>query len=190
MAVLVHACCGPCLGGSLPALRGAQPQDEFVPFWDNPNIHGYQEYVQRFDSFQRLTAVLGLTPVIGDAGYGLRRFLAAVGPSPDRASRCAACFRLRLSATAARAKRDNFGAFSTTLLISPYQDHDLLLRIGAEIAANAGVPFLAQDLRPAFRDTYVVTRRVSLYKQKYCGCVFSEEERFANRPQKSESAAA
>jgi predicted adenine nucleotide alpha hydrolase (AANH) superfamily ATPase len=163
-------------------LRATHTQEEFVPFWENPNIHGYQEYFQRFESFQRLTTALGLTPLIGDATYGLRRFLAVVGPNPDRASRCAACFRLRLTATAARARQEHFAAFSTTLLISPYQDHSLLVQIGQEVSAAAGVPFLAQDLRPAFRETYAVARREGLYKQKYCGCLFSEEERFTARP--------
>lgn len=182
MALLLHACCGPCLGGSVPALQATDPDRTIVAFWENPNIHPYQEYFQRFASFRKLTAHLGLATLTGDPAYGLHRFLDTLGPITDHPARCAACFRLRLTAAAHRARQENCEAFSTTLLISPYQEHDLLVTTGHQVAAEVGVPFLDQDLRPAFKQTYEVARREELYRQKYCGCLFSEEERFRDDP--------
>ena len=176
MSLLLHACCGPCLGGSREAIQASQ--GDFVVFWDNPNIHPYLEYRSRLEGLIKLTSSLRLPVLFGDTRYRLEEFLAALegeyGPE-----RCRRCFRLRLRSTARRAKELGCEAFSTTLLISPYQDHEALAAAGRETAAEAGIPFLPIDLRPHFRLTHEAQRQFDLYKQKYCGCIFSERDRFA-----------
>lgn len=207
MTLLLHACCGPCLGGLLSEPLGLG-ENQMVAYWDNPNIHPYLEFFTRFNSFLKFVqenkipylvpARDGHPPLRGGAqnldqqsftdgtdlagpgpeGYGLERFLKALagdyGPS-----RCRVCFSLRLGATAAKAREIGAEAFSTTLLISPYQNHELLAEIGTSIGKRVGIPFAYKDFRPRFRKTYEVSRKSDLYRQKYCGCVFSEQERYA-----------
>ncbi|HNW36546.1 MAG TPA: epoxyqueuosine reductase QueH, partial [Candidatus Ozemobacteraceae bacterium] len=179
MSLLLHTCCGPCLSGSWPFLKKAGESD-IILFWDNPNIHPFAEYHARFESFKKMAGVYHAEIRWGDPSYGLERFLSVLAGEYGPA-RCAACFRMRLSATAARARRDGIGSFSTTLLISPYQNHDLLVRIGREVGQAHGVAFTETDLRPAFQDTYAGARDNDLYRQRYCGCIFSEHERFASK---------
>lgn len=95
--------------------------------------------------------------------------------------RCRFCYALRLRQTARVAKKGNFGAFSTTLLVSPFQRHDLIREAGEAAAAEVGLPFHYEDFRPDFRDGVRRSRELGMYRQQYCGCVFSERERFAPR---------
>jgi predicted adenine nucleotide alpha hydrolase (AANH) superfamily ATPase len=109
--------------------------------------------------------------------YGLRPFVRAVANDID--ARCAYCYDVRMQAVAQYAAEAGFSHFTTTLLISPYQKHELL-RESAQRAAEAfGVAFLYRDFRPLFRDGQKKARETGCYMQKYCGCVFSEEERYA-----------
>jgi predicted adenine nucleotide alpha hydrolase (AANH) superfamily ATPase len=101
-----------------------------------------------------------------------------VVPRPER---CARCYRMRLEKTAARAAEDGCDAFSTTLLISPWQRHDLVMETAEAAARKQGVRFLYRDFRPRFRKGQAGARERGLYMQKYCGCVFSEEERYLPR---------
>lgn len=93
-------------------------------------------------------------------------------------NRCGYCYLCRLEKTAKYAKENGFDAFSTTLLISPYQDHELLKKTGDMLSKKYGIEFLYKDFRPGFRYGQNKARELGLYMQKYCGCVFSEEERY------------
>jgi hypothetical protein len=177
MTLLLHACCGPCLGGSWAGLKKADPEFQATLLWDNPNIHPYLEYRERHGSFLIMAAKLGLAVVGNEPRYGLVEFLRVLGQEFGPA-RCRLCFDLRLGATARRARELGCEAFSTTLLISPYQDHELLAQTGREVGNRHGVPFRYLDLRPFFKGTYEAARTHGLYRQKYCGCIFSEQERF------------
>jgi epoxyqueuosine reductase len=95
--------------------------------------------------------------------------------------RCKKCYRMRLEKTASFAKQEGFSAFSTTLLISPYQDHEEIKRQGEKTAEKYGVEFLYRDFRPLFREGQTNARAANMYMQKYCGCVFSEEERYLEK---------
>ena len=182
MSILLHSCCGPCLGAAAPAVKAENPGQVLALFWENPNIHPYTEYFQRLVSFKKMAACLGLEVFPGKQTYGLAVFIKALGGNIEKPGRCAVCFRIRLSAAAEEARSRNFEAFSTTLLVSPYQDHELLLKVGYEVSRETGIPFAAPDLRPYFKETYAAARRENLYRQKYCGCIFSESERFSNDP--------
>ncbi|MDR1373357.1 MAG: epoxyqueuosine reductase QueH [Treponema sp.] len=186
MKLLLHACCAPCSVACLESLEeeGVRPS----LLWYNPNIHPWTEYRSRRDSLQSFAGERGLELETEDE-YGLRSFIRGVYPflSAGPASavappgRCAFCYRLRLEKTAEKAGREGFDAFSTTLLISPYQNHDLIRALGEELAGSYGVAFLYRDFRPRFREGREKARGLGLYMQKYCGCVFSEEERYLGK---------
>jgi tRNA threonylcarbamoyladenosine dehydratase len=114
--------------------------------------------------------------------YGLDLFLQSIGHETEMPGRCKICYRLRLERTAAFASEHGFDAFSTSLLISPYQQHETIQRIGGELAARYGVEFLYRDFRPLFRKGQAAARARGLYMQKYCGCIFSEKERYEKSP--------
>jgi predicted adenine nucleotide alpha hydrolase (AANH) superfamily ATPase len=180
--LLLHACCAPCSTGCAAALR----EEGILPelFWYNPNIHPFTEYRARRDSLAGFAAEEGLGLIMEDE-YGLRRFIAGLAPDGEgRAGggRCAFCYRLRLERTAKTAAERGFGAFSTTLLISPYQDHGLLRETGEKLSGRYGVEFLYRDFRPRFREGRAGAGKRGFYMQKYCGCIFSEEERYCSRP--------
>ena len=174
--VLLHTCCAPCSSAAVADLRGSGVEP--TAFWYNPNIHPFTEYRQRLNTLRGYAASIGMALVERNE-YGLRTFLTEVDGAFD--ARCPVCYRLRLDAAAAYAAENGFPAFSTTLLISPYQNHALLMEAGERAAAQYGVSFLYRDFRPLFRDGQNRARELNLYMQKYCGCIFSEEDRYKKR---------
>ena len=175
-SLLLHVCCAPCSVACVDSLR----QEGFSPtaFWHNPNIHPYTEYRSRRDAMAAYAQRISL-PLILHGEYGLRPFVQAV--VQDIGGRCEYCYRTRMEAAAQYAAQQGFQAFTTTLLISPYQHHDLLARVAREEGEKAGVAFLYRDFRPLFRQGQAKAKALELYMQKYCGCVFSEEERYLRR---------
>jgi hypothetical protein len=182
MKLLLHCCCAPCSISCVNTLR-AQGIEPFL-FWYNPNIHPYSEYKSRRDALGEFASEfadnekLKLT-VIDE--YGLRSFLDEVYPSIEKQTkleRCQKCYKIRLEKTASFAAQEGFSAFTTTLLISPYQDHEAIKRIGEELAAKYGIEFLYKNFRPLFNEGQSAARARGIYMQKYCGCIFSEEERY------------
>ena len=168
------------------SLKSEDSHTEFELFWYNPNIHPYTEYKARRDSLSLFAANENLKLTMPDEyEYGLRVFLQAVFPEIEEnrqiQGRCKKCYYMRLEKTAATAAEKKFDAFTTTLLISPYQNHDEIRRIAEESAEKNGVDFLYRDFRPLFREGQTQARARGFYMQKYCGCVFSEEERHAKR---------
>ena len=105
------------------------------------------------------------------------QFFRAVNLKEDRAQRCSICWRLRLSATAKMAKEKKIEHFSTTLLVSPYQNQDLLKKIGTDVAREERLNFYYEDFRLGFRKAHDQARREGIYCQKYCGCIYSQIER-------------
>lgn len=115
-------------------------------------------------------------PVVVEPGYEMEDFLKAVAADPQK--RCQECYRIRLARTAAKAKEFGFGLFGTTLLISPYQNRDLICEIGHGLANEYGLQFHDEDFRPGFRESQNISKELGLYRQKYCGCIYSEKERY------------
>jgi len=179
MKLLLHCCCGPCAAGSLPQFLEAG-YEPFGWYW-NPNIHPYQEHKARRLSFVELFESKGL-PYEASTDYPLEEWLAAVAAAPE--SRCEHCYRTRLEAAACKARDMAYPCYSTTLLISPYQNHELLHRLGEEYGKKYGVDFAYLDLRPGFRSGQDTARQAGLYMQKYCGCIYSEKERYVKKKKK------
>jgi len=172
-SLLLHTCCAPCATYCVEYWQ--ERGHEVTAFWYNPNIHPFTEHQRRLESIQSFAQETAL-PLIVSEGYDVVRYFRAV--VRNESERCGDCFRLRLAMTALVAKLKGFDAFTTTLLISPYQDHDLLKEVGQEIAQKEGVDFLYEDLRPGFRESHRMSKELDLYHQKYCGCLYSEWERF------------
>ena len=170
MKLLLHTCCAPCSVYCIKTLRkeGIEP----TVYWFNPNIHPYIEYKTRRDTLKEYTKSIGVQAIF-EENYGLREFCKNV--VDDLENRCVKyCYRVRLEQTAKYAKENGYDTFSTTLLISPYQNHEALKQIGEEMAQKYGLTFLYRDFRPGFREGQNEARELGLYMQKYCGCVFSE----------------
>ncbi|MDR3263583.1 MAG: epoxyqueuosine reductase QueH [Clostridiales bacterium] len=178
--LLLHACCAPCSVKCIDVLRGESIEPTL--FFYNPNIHPYTEYMSRQNTLSAYAEAKQAELIISGE-YGLRTFLS--NTVNDIANRCLYCYRERLFKTAEYAAQNAFEAFSTTLLISPYQNHALIAKTAAEAAEKYGVTFLYRDFRPYFREGQALARETGLYMQKYCGCIFSEEERYLKNPSRS-----
>jgi len=148
---------------------------EVTGFWYNPNIHPYMEYKARKEALEGYAKSIALDLVEDDL-YGLKMFVRNVVKDLD--NRCPYCYEERIRKTARKAKKLGFEAFTTTLLISPYQRHELLKEIAERIGEEEGIPFYYEDFRTYFYEGRKIARELPLYMQKYCGCVFSEEERY------------
>ena len=171
MKLLLHTCCAPCSIYCIDSLR--QEEIEPVVYWYNPNIHPYKEYEARLNTLKQYVKDIQIEAIFEEE-YGLREFCKNV--VDDLQSRCSNyCYKVRLEQTAKYAKENGYDSFSTTLLVSPYQNHELLKKMGEEIAKKYGIEFIYRDFRVGFRQGQAKARELGLYMQKYCGCVFSEE---------------
>jgi hypothetical protein len=171
MKLLLHICCAPCLIFPLERLRLLRV--DATGFFYNPNVDPDEEYRARRAALVSYAQGVSLDVIYCDDRHG-----GAQEPLHSL-KRCAACWRQRLTLTARRAAADGFEAFSTTLLVSPYQDHARLRAIGEEAARETGVLFFYDDFRPGFRQARQTARSLHLYMQKYCGCDASRREREA-----------
>ena len=176
---LMHTCCAPCSVSCIQQLRGEGIEP--VSFWYNPNIHPWQEYKARRDTLMAYAPAIGMELIVAE-DYGLKDFCRAVADRLD--DRCPVCYEMRLEETAKYAAEHGFASFTTTLLVSPYQRHELIAETARRMAEKYGVAFLYRDFRPGFRDGQAQARELGFYMQKYCGCVFSEAERYEKQIRK------
>ena len=171
MKLLLHTCCAPCLCGVMPFVEGLKT----VCFWFNPNIHPYTEYKARLHEVETYTRKKNTELIIKD-NYGLREFLCGIKNNFE--DRCGICYGLRFEECARTAAKQNFDAFGSTLMLSPYQDHEKIKETGEKYAELYGLDFFYEDFRKNFRTAMEQAREQKIYMQKYCGCIFSEEERY------------
>ena len=174
MKLLLHTCCAPC---SISVIQSLQ-EDGITPtiYWYNPNIHPYTEYKARKDTLKEYAESIGIEAIIEEE-YGLVEFCKkTINNLSDRCAKY--CYIVRLEKTAKYAKENGYDAFSTTLLVSPYQKHEILKKVGEDLAKKYGIKFIYKEFREGFRNGQAKARELGLYMQKYCGCIFSEEERY------------
>ncbi len=179
MKIVLHMCCAPCSVACVKSLR--EEGMDVTGFWYNPNIHPYTEYRSRKNTAVEYAKTMGL-PLVVHGEYGLRTFVAQVSPEFDK--RCAYCYETRMEETAKYAAENGFDAYLTTLLVSPYKNHEMICEIAERAAQKYGTRFLYRDFRPLFRAGQEEARSLGLYMQKYCGCIFSEEDRYRKKPKK------
>lgn len=176
MKLLLHTCCAPCSVYCIKTLRseGIEP----TLFWYNPNIHPMNEYVLRRDCLKAYAESIKVDLIVEDE-YGLDEFVCNVNEKTmdDLSKRCEKyCYPLRLRKVCEYAKENGFDTVSTTLLYSIYQKHDYIAKLFEELANEYGLTFLYRDFREGWREGQDAARAAGLYMQKYCGCVYSEEE--------------
>ncbi len=173
MEILLHTCCAPCLIYPLERLK--DKGFKVKAFYYNPNIHPFSEYNRRKEAVEVLSKELQIEVELPE--YRPSDFFQAINTKEGKPERCAICWSLRLHKTAVQAKESGFGAFTTSLLVSPYQDQELLKQLGSQAACEAGVDFYYEDFRPGFKKAHEETKSKGIYCQRYCGCIYSELER-------------
>lgn len=177
MKLLLHMCCGPCACYPVKVLRekGIEP----VGYFFNPNIHPYVEWDNRLKAAKEFAEKTGLE-FYADENYRLREFLKKALPAEAVPNgRCTMCYTWRLEEAARYAAGHGYEAFASTLFYSIYQQHDLMKRTAEQLAKKYGVAFYYEDFRPGWQEGIDISKELDLYRQPYCGCIFSEEERYS-----------
>ena len=173
----MHTCCAPCSVYCIDKLReeGIEP----TLYWYNPNIHPYQEYKARLECLIDYAKKVNCELIIEDE-YGLDEFCKNVSDSLD--TRCVDyCYPVRMRKTFEYAKENGFDTVTTTLLYSIYQKHDYIKLLCEKLSKEFEIDFLYKDFRVGFWEGHDKAKENCNYMQKYCGCVFSEEDRFLKK---------
>ncbi|HUT02355.1 MAG TPA: epoxyqueuosine reductase QueH [bacterium] len=178
--ILLHSCCAPCT--VYPFERLADQGYSATCLFYNPNIHPYTEFVRRLDAMKVFGFETGAEVLLDDR-YGLDEFLAAVF---GREPRCPICYEMRLRETARVCGERKLERFTTTLLYSKYQRHDDIVKLGGRLADEYGVEFVYFDFRVGWKEGILESKRMGLYRQQYCGCIFSEQERYLQKKKRDE----
>jgi predicted adenine nucleotide alpha hydrolase (AANH) superfamily ATPase len=179
--ILLHVCCAPCCIYPVESLRAGNL--EVMGFFYRHNIHPYTECRKRQDTLQAYAQQIGLS-VIYQKGYDLEGFVQNVVYREK--DRCSYCYHDRLRTTALTAKRGRFDYFSTTLLYSKFQKHDMIRSIGESVGKSVGIAFFYEDFRRGWQQGVATSKSLGLYRQQYCGCIYSEKERFYRPGEKLE----
>lgn len=172
MKLLLHICCAPCAVAITDTLMN-RSDIVLEGLFYNPNIHPLEEFQKRMDTVKIMAADYNL-PVIFKDDNKLGYWKSSL--KNDKAIRCNTCYSLRLETTAKFAKENCFDGFTTSLLISPYQDHELIKSMGNTIANKYGLDFYYEDFRELYRKGREISRGRNYYMQKYCGCFYSYSE--------------
>jgi predicted adenine nucleotide alpha hydrolase (AANH) superfamily ATPase len=173
MKLLMHICCAPCLAYPYEVIAQMMEKGEietFAGYFHNPNIHPQEESERRKDAVKVFAAAKNIDVAYSDA-FEMQKWLDFRGPKD---ARCEMCYAGRLEETAKRAKELGFDAFSTSLLVSPYQKHEMIRSIGESVALKHGVDFFYRDFREGYRRGQNIAREMDLYRQKYCGCAYRD----------------
>lgn len=172
--LLLHVCCGPCATEVIKRLK----QDyEVSLFFYNPNIHPKEEYDRRLDSTKKLADIEDVDLFIHD--HNDQEFFdvtEGMDNEPEGGRRCEICFDMRLDMSAKFAKENGFDIFTSSISISPYKNHFLLKTLGEKIEKKYGVKFLGDDFKKnqGYEKSIILSKEYGLYRQKYCGCIYSK----------------
>jgi predicted adenine nucleotide alpha hydrolase (AANH) superfamily ATPase len=171
--LLLHTCCAPC---STHCVKELLADYDVVMYFYNPNVHPYGEYIRRLGDAQKVGDKLGVELVEGD--YDVDDWLGHIAgfeEEPEGGKRCGICFSIRLKRTAEYAKKNGFDCFTTTLSISPHKNSDVINSLGEELAKKHGVSWVHSDFKKkdGFKRSSEMSKKIGLYRQKYCGCFYS-----------------
>ncbi len=173
MQILLHVCCGPC---AIYPLRQFRNQGHSIKgYFHNPNIHPFKEFQRRIQAIEQLCEHENFE-VIYDNKYGLKHFLRQVVFKEQ--TRCLHCVEMRLEETAQKALALGADGFSSTLLYSRYQNHEHIRKTGEVTALKYNLEFLYEDFREGWQQGIDASIEKGLYRQPYCGCIYSEQERY------------
>jgi len=173
LKILLHICCAPC---SIYPVKFLREQGlDVMGFFYKHNIHPYTECLKRKEALESYSKEIDLR-VIYQEGYDLEGFIRNV--VFRESNRCSYCYHERLRSTALVAKHGRFDYFTSTLLYSKFQKHDTIKTMGESICSSVGVPFYYHDFRVGWKDGIEESKRIGLYRQQYCGCIYSEKERY------------
>ena len=172
--LLLHSCCGPC---STAVIERLLPEYAVTVFYYNPNIHPEAEYTHRKAEQQRVCKSYGVEYIEGD--YIPEDFFASVKgleEEPEGGKRCRECFLLRMRRTAFLAKEKGFDLFDTTLSVSPHKNYDVISEVGRLLEEETGIAYLSGNYKKqnGYKRSVDLSRELELYRQNYCGCVFSD----------------
>ena len=173
MKLLLHICCAPCAIYPVKTLRNKDV--DVMGYFYRHNIHPYLECLKREDTLKEY-AENEKIKVIYQNGYDIETFLQ--NAAFRESDRCTYCYYDRLKTTAAIAKKGNFDYFSTTLLYSAFQKHESIKSIGEAIGGSVGIPFYYIDFRKGWKEGVEESKQRGMYRQQYCGCIYSEKERY------------
>lgn len=182
MRILFHMCCAPCSTYPVSILKNEG--HELHGLFFNPNIHPYTEYKKRLDTVKEFCENVNMPLIVLDQ-YNIQDFLRNCAYREN--VRCQMCYSTRLERAANVAKKGNFDAYTTSLLVSPYQKHELIKKLSEAIGQRMGIEFLYRDFREGFKKGQEMAKDMGLYRQQYCGCIYSEEERYLNKQKRDRS---
>ena len=175
--IVIHVCCGIC---ALYPVKNLSENFEVIGFWYNPNIHPYKEYQIRLSTASYAFSILD-KEIFFDYNYDITSWFEKIIPAEKEGKRCELCYRIRLEKTAEFTKTKDIKYFTTTLLVSPYQSKKLIKKVGEEVAEKFGLSFYYEDFSTGYREGREMARKYGMYHQNYCGCLFSEYERFSGK---------
>ncbi len=173
MKILLHICCGPCSIYPVNLLR--KKRYDVTGFFYNPNIHPYKEFENRLETLEKYAKEIDL-PLIVDENYGLTPFLRKIVFKEQ--VRCRFCYEMRLEECAKMAVKKGFSGFSSTLFYSKYQNHILMKNIAEKISKKHNISFVYYDFRKGWQEGINISKEKNMYRQPYCGCIYSEQERY------------
>ena len=179
MNFLLHICCGPCTLFPFKILQ--EKKFNITGFFFNPNIHPFTEFNKRVESVKSVSILKKIPIIWHPKSYGLNEWLKELDGRFTFGKRCVKCYEIRLEEAAKKARELNFDFFSTTLLYSKYQMHETIKEIGFKKGEKYKVTFFYEDFRKGWQEGIKDSIKLGLYRQSYCGCIFSEADRYSKK---------
>ncbi len=178
--LLLHVCCGPC---STYCVSELMKDYEVTMFFYNPNIHPSGEHTKRFENARKVSKELNIPMIEG--AYSPEEWLKMITgyeEEPEGGKRCKICFSIRLAESARYAKEHGFQCFTTTMTISPHKDSDVINRLGEHLAGQHKLEWVTSDFKQndGFKKSIEMSKKMELYRQKYCGCFYSVNNNIAS----------
>ncbi|MBQ7585597.1 MAG: epoxyqueuosine reductase QueH [Desulfovibrionaceae bacterium] len=177
--LLLHVCCGPC--AIMPLTRFLEAGYAVTAWFMNPNIQPLAEYLRRREAAEQCAFHFGIPIIFADSTWNITAWLRQVQGQDTPPKRCTYCCESRLEATFNKAKELGFNAFSSSLLYSIYQPHEVIKACGEKLAKDSQLKFIYQDFRKDWQEGIEICRKMGLYRQPYCGCVYSESDRYQKK---------